>query len=181
MNFSCRFLVFRHSFFQINFSNAVTAFNSSTSRFFLFSKDDSQHIVYFVRCTFFYVEQLLDESSPPRNNIPEVLNSTELPGLHQREAITISTVASQRPRLITNNSDSKDPTMLYGFWQARSNNSPHSEQPGLAPNPFIILAAMAVIQADLTKQDKDYSSQSPEPWDVLLISTPPLYLNTNEG
>ena len=60
----------------------------------------------------FYVEQTLTEGSPIRNNTPAILNSTEISGAMEREVITISSVASPEPRIVTLDSDSILPLQL---------------------------------------------------------------------
>ena len=57
----------------------------------------------------FTVEQTSTERSPIRNNTPAILNSTEISGAMEREVITISSVASPEPRIVTLDSDSNDP------------------------------------------------------------------------
>ena len=111
LNFYCRFLVLHHSLIEDTLSNSVTASNSSTFEFFLFSKTEANTSFNLSNSDAFYVEQSSDEPSPPRNKSPKVLNSTELSGVHLRQAITISTVASPGRRLITINLDLNDPTI----------------------------------------------------------------------
>ena len=45
----------------------------------------------------FYVEQSSAESSPIRNNTPAILNSTQLSGAIEKEALTISSIACPEP------------------------------------------------------------------------------------
>ena len=59
----------------------------------------------------FYVEQSSEEGSLIRNNTSAILNSTEISGAMEREVITISSVASPEPRIVTLDSDSNDPTI----------------------------------------------------------------------
>ena len=63
----------------------------------------------------FYVEQSSEEGSLIQNNNPAILNSTEISGAMEREVITISSVASPEPRIVTPDSNSNDPTITYGF------------------------------------------------------------------
>ena len=142
--------------------------------------DGSQYLVHFDRLRYFYVVDLSDEPSPPRNNTPEVLTSTERSGIHPRQAITISEVASLRPRLKTINCNSNGRTMPYGYgWQDPIfPRSPNDLNP--APKPFNILAAMAVKQPDPTINDVNYSPQSPELSDPWPISTTPMNPSTIE-
>ena len=95
-----------------------------------------------------YVERSSEESSPIRNNTPAILNSTELSGAMARETITISSVASPEPRIVTIDSDSNDPTIPYGFGSQHSNLPPSLNELNLPLNPFYVLATMAVIRAD---------------------------------
>ena len=106
----------------------------------------------------FYVERSLEESSPIRNNTTAVLNSTELSGAMERETITISSVASKESRIVTIDSDSNEPTIPYGFGSQHRFVPPSFNDLNLPPNPFNVLASMAVIRAD-----EEYSPQLPEP------------------
>ena len=126
--------------------------------------------------TFFYVEQTSTEGSPIRNNTPAILNSTEISGAMEREVITISSVASPEPRTVTLDSDSNDPTMPYGFGNQQLIVPPSLNDLNLPPNPFNVLATMAVIRVD-----DEYSPQSPEPTIPYPISTPPMNISTIEG
>ena len=124
----------------------------------------------------FYVDQTSTEGSPIRNNTPAILNSTEISGAMEREVITISSVASPEPRIVTLHSDSNDPTMPCGFGEQQPIVSPNLKDLNLPPNPFNVLANMAVIRVD-----HEYSPQSPEPTIPSPISTPPLDVSTIEG
>ena len=124
----------------------------------------------------FYVEQSSEEGSPIRNNTPAIPNSSEASGAMEREVITISSVASPEPRIVTLDSDSNDHTMPYGFGSQQPIVPPSLNDLNLPPNPFNVLATMAVIQ-----HDQEDSPQSPEPSDPSPISTPPLNLSTIEG
>ena len=124
----------------------------------------------------FYVEQTSTEESPIRNNTPVTLNSTEISGAMEREVITISSVASPEPRIVTLDSDSNDPTMPYGFGKQQPIVPPSLNDLNLPPNPVNVLATMAVIQLD-----DEYSPQSPELTIPSPISTPPMNVSTIEG
>ena len=63
----------------------------------------------------FYVEQSSPERSPIRHNTPTILNSTQLSGALDPETITISSVASPEPQIVTIESDSNEPTFPYAF------------------------------------------------------------------
>ena len=124
----------------------------------------------------FYVEQTSTEGSPIRNITPAILKSTEISGAMEREVITISSVASPEPRIVTLDSDSNDPTMPYGFGNQQPIVLPSLNDLNLAPNPFNVLATMNVIRVD-----DEYSPQSPEPTIPSPISTPPRNVSTIEG
>ena len=124
----------------------------------------------------FYVEQTSTEGSPIRNNTPAILNSTEISGAMEREVITISSVASPEPRIVTLDSDSNDLKMPFGFGNHQSVVPPSLNDLNLPSNPFNILATMAVIRVD-----DEYSPQSPELTIPSSISTPPMNVSTIEG
>ena len=124
----------------------------------------------------FYVKQTSTEGSPIRNNTPVILNSTEISGAMEREVVTISSVASPEPRFVTLDSNSNDPTMPYGFGNQQPIVPPSLNDLNLPPNPFNVLATMAVIRVD-----DEYSPQSPEPTIPSPISTPPMNVSTIEG
>ena len=124
----------------------------------------------------FYVEQTSTEGSPIRNNTPAILNSTEISGVMEREVITISSVASPEPRIVTLDSDSNDPTIPYGFGNQQPIVPPSLNDLNLPPNPFNVLATMAVIPGN-----DEYSPQSPEPSIPSPISSPPMNVSAIEG
>ena len=105
-------------------------------------------------------------SSPIRNNTPAILNATQLSGATEPEAITISSVASSEPQILTIDSDSNEPTFPYAFGTQHPIVPPSLNDFNLPPNPFKVLATMAVIQ-----QDQEESPQSPELSDPSPIST----------
>ena len=125
---------------------------------------------------FFYVDQTSTEGSPIRNNYPAIFNSTEISGVMEREVISISTVPSPEPRIVTLDSDSNDPTISYGFGNQQPIVPPSLNDLNLPPNPFNVLATMAVIQGN-----DAFSPQSPEPSIPSPISTPPMNVSTIEG
>ena len=96
----------------------------------------------------FYVEHSLPERSPIRNNTPAILNSTQLSGAMEPEALTISSVASPEPERVPIESDSNEPTFLYAFGTKHPIVPPSLNDLNLPPNPFNVLAIMAVIQHD---------------------------------
>ena len=84
-----------------------------------------------------------------------------------RETITISSIASLEPQIMTIDSDSNEPTFPYGFGHQHPIMPPSLNDLNLPHNPFNVLATMAVI-----RQDEEYSPQSPETSDPSPIFTP---------
>ena len=130
---------------------------------------------------FFYVEHSSNEPSPPRPNKPIVLNFTEMSGKNTRELITLSSIASPEPQIVTIDSDSNEPTLPYGFERQLPNIPPSLNNLNLSPNPFNILATMVVANPSAEGHDDDYSPQSPEPSEPSPILTPSMNLSTIEG
>ena len=124
----------------------------------------------------FYVEHSSPERSPIRNNTPVILNSTQLSGVLDPETITISSVASPEPQIVTIESDSNEPTFPYAFGSQNPIVPPSLNDLNLPANPFNIMASMEVI-----RQDPEDSPQSPEPSDPSPISTPPMNISTISG
>ena len=109
-----------------------------------------------------YVEQSFNDPSLPRLNAPTFLNSTEMSSNEIREMISISSTVSLRAQTATTDSDSNEPTLSYGFrWQLPI-TPPSLNELNLPPNPFNILATMAVANPTAEEHDKNYSPQSPE-------------------
>ena len=124
----------------------------------------------------FYVEKSSVEGSLIQNITSAILNSTEISGAMEREIITISSVASPEPRIVTLDSDSNDPTKPYGFGNQQPIVPLSLNDLNLPPHPFNVLATMAVIRGN-----DAFSPQSPEPSNPSPISTPPMNVNTIEG
>ena len=124
----------------------------------------------------FYVEQSSPEASPIRNNTPVVLNSTQLSEAMDPEIITISSVASPEPQIVTIESDSNEITFPYAFGTQYPIVPPSLNDLDLPANPFNVLASMTV-----TRDDQQNSPQSPEPSDPSPISTPPMNISTIDG
>ena len=93
----------------------------------------------------FSVEQISNEYSPQRNNSPNILNSTEISHIHTARMPSVSSIASPEPQISTIHEDSNEPTMPYGFGWQLSIVPPSLCYLNLPPNPFNILATMAVI------------------------------------
>ena len=85
----------------------------------------------------FYVEHSSAGSSPIRYNTPAILNSTQLSGAMEPEAITISSVASPEPQLVTihSDSDSNEPTFPYAFGTQHLIVPSSLNDQNLPPNP----------------------------------------------
>ena len=122
----------------------------------------------------FFVEQSSNDHSIPRPNTPIVLNSTEISGDDTREMISISLIASLEPQILMIDDDSNEPTMPYGFGRQFPIIPPSLKDLNLPPNPFNILATMAVANNTEEANDDNYSPQSPEPSELSPISTPPM-------
>ena len=126
----------------------------------------------------FYVEQSSTEPSPQRHNTPNILNSTELSERHTARMPSVLSIASPQPQIITINDDSNEPTMPYGFGRQLPIVPPSLNELNLPPNPFNILATMAVIDHTEDDNNEGYSPQSPDPSDPSPISTPPMNVST---
>ena len=124
----------------------------------------------------FYVEQTSTEGNPIQSNTPAILNSTEISKAMEKEVITISTVASPEPHIVTLDSDSNDPTMPYGFGSQQPIVPPSLNDLNRPPNPFNVLATMAVIQADEHYRPQSLELSIPSP-----ISMLPMNVSTIEG
>ena len=93
----------------------------------------------------FYVEHSSPEISPTRNNTPAILNSTQLSGAMEPEAITVSSVVSPEPQIVTIESDTNEPTFPYTYGTRHPIVPPSLNDLNLPPNPFNVLATMANI------------------------------------
>ena len=122
----------------------------------------------------FYVQQISDEPSPRRNNSPDILNSAELSEHHATRMPSISTIASPQPYIFKINDDSNEPTIPYGFGRRLPIVPPSLNDLNLPPNPFNILAIMAIAINTGDANVDNYSPQSPEPSEPSPISTPPM-------
>ena len=125
----------------------------------------------------FYVEQISNESSPQRNNSQDILNSTERSEHHAMRMPSISTIASPEPHFFTINDHSNEPTLPYGFGRQFPIVPPSLNDSNLPPNPFNILATMAVVHPIQNTHDDNDSPQFPDPSELSSISTPPMYVS----
>ena len=126
----------------------------------------------------FYVEQISNELIPQRNNSPNILNSTEISQTHTARMPSVSSIASPEPQIFTIHDDSNEPTMPYGFGRQLPVVQPSLKDMNLPPNPFNILATMTVVTHTQDDNNDDYSTQSPEPYKLSPISTPPMNVST---
>ena len=78
------------------------------------------------------------------------------------------------PKNFTINDDSNDPTIPYGFGRQLPIVPPSLNDLNLPPNPFNVLAIMAIANNNEGTNDDNYSLQSPEPSAPSPISTPPM-------
>ena len=124
----------------------------------------------------FYVEQSSNDRSLSRPNTPIFFNSTEMSGNGTREMISILSIASLEPQIVTIDSNSIEPKMPYGFGRQLPIFPPSLNDLSLPPHPFNILATMAVVNPAEGSYDKKYSPQPPEPLEPSPISTPPVYV-----
>ena len=125
----------------------------------------------------FYTEQSSNDQSVPRPNTPIVLNSTGISGNDNREIISISSIASPEPQIVTIDDDSNDPTMPYGFGRQLPIVPPSVNDLNLPPNPFNILATMAIANKTQKANGNNYSPESPDPSVPSSISTPPMIIS----
>ena len=125
----------------------------------------------------FFVEQISNEPSPQRNISPNILNSTELSHTQTARMTSVSSIASPDPQILTIHDDANEPTMPYGFGRQFAIVPPSLNDLNLPPNPFNILATMAVVNYTDDGNNNNYSPQSPEPSEPSPITTPPMNIS----
>ena len=125
----------------------------------------------------FFVEQISNELSPQRNNSPNILNSTELSHTHSAGTPSVSSIASHEPQILTPNDDFHEPTLPYGFGPQLPIIPPSWNGLNLTPNPFNILATMAVMNGQ-DGYDDNHNQQSTELSEPSPISMPPMKVRT---
>ena len=103
----------------------------------------------------FYVESSSEVGSPSRNSTPVVFNSSQLPGVIARQAITISSVTSPEPLFVTIESESGESTIPYRFGNQHPILLAGFNDLNLPPNPFNSFVTVAVIQANTTQKDEN--------------------------
>ena len=106
--------------------------------------------------------------------MPIVLSSKEISGDDTREMISISSIASPEPQIVTIDDDSNEPTMPYGFGRQLPIIPPSLNDLNQPPNAFNILATMAIANNTEDTNDNNYSPESPEPSELSPISRPPM-------
>ena len=125
----------------------------------------------------FYVEHSFNDQSVPRPNTPIVLNSTEISGDDTPDMISISSIASPEAQIVTIDDDSNEPTMPYGFGRQLPIVPPSLNDLNLPPNPFIVLATMAIANNTQEAKGNNYIPESPDPSVPTSISTPPMKIS----
>ena len=129
----------------------------------------------------FDVERSLGEYSPPRNNTPDILNSSELSGAAAKEVLTISSVNSLETQIVTIDSDSNGPTMPIGYAMQQSSIPPSVKNINLPINPFKVMTP--IPPAPTTKgqthppETNDIPKQE-DVFDVSDISTPSMLVSS---
>ena len=94
--------------------------------------------------------------------------------------ISKSSIALLEPQIVPTDSDSNEPTMPYGFGRQLPILPPSLNDLNLPPNPFNILATMALVNQE-DGYDETYSPQSREPSEPSPISTPPMNVSMFES
>ena len=90
----------------------------------------------------------------------------------------MSSIASPELQIVTIDCDSIEPIIPYGFGRQIPIIPTRLNDLNLPPNPFNILATMAVVNPTEDGHDENYSPQSPEPSDQSPISAPPMNMST---
>ena len=129
----------------------------------------------------FYVESLLVLYNPPRNNIPDIINSTDFSEAHAKEVRTISSVASPEPQIVTIESDSKEPSTTYGYKRQEATIPPSLNDLNQSMKPFNIVTTVSPASTTEAQQcPTQYvdSPINPKIFDISDISTPPVDIST---
>ena len=91
---------------------------------------------------------------------------------------SVSSIASSEPQILTINDNCNEPTLSYGFGRQLQIVPSSLNDLRLPPNPFNILATMAVVNHTEDANEDIYSSQKPEPSEPSPTSTPPRNAST---
>ena len=126
----------------------------------------------------FFVERISNEPSAQRNNSPNILNSTEISHTHTARMPSVSPIASPETQILTIHDDTNEPTMPNGLGRQLPIVPTSLNDLNLPPNPFHILATMVVVNHTAHGKEDIYSPQSPEPYELSLISTAPKNVST---
>ena len=113
-------------------------------------------------------------SSPQSINSPNILNSTEISQAYAARMSSVSSIASAKPQFFTIDDNSNKPTIPYGFGRQLPIVPPSLNDLNLPPNPFNILATMAIANNTEDANNNNYSPESTEPSEPSPISTPPM-------
>ena len=95
--------------------------------------------------------------------------------------LTISSVTSPEPNIVSLESNSNEPTISYAVGNLQPIALPSLNELTLPPNQFNLLAIMAVMQPEPIQHDGNNSPQSRERSDPSPISTPRMNLSKTEG
>ena len=129
----------------------------------------------------FYVERLSAGHSPTRKNTPKVLNSIQLSGPLAREVITISSVASLGPQIVTIEPNWIKPTMFQGNGRQQLIIILSINYLNLPMNTFRVmtskLPAPVTEPRSHTPAIHDIQIQK-EPFDISDMSTPSLMVSS---
>ena len=133
------FLGIMKSFIQINCQNLGVKQNSFQFiiMFRLISPDSTNSDM-------FYVERLSGEQSITNKNTPDILNWTELFRALAREVVTISTIASAEPHIVTTESNSNEHTRPYGYGRQQTFTIPSLNDLNLPVNTFNVLMPVSL-------------------------------------
>ena len=126
----------------------------------------------------FFVEQRSNEPSPQRNTSSHIFNSNEISHTHTAGIPSVASIESPEPQILTIHDDSNEPTKPFGFGRQLPIIQPSLNDFNLTPNPFTVLATMAVVNHTEHASDDNYNPQSPEPSEPSPISTPPMNVST---
>ena len=132
-------------------SHSVTI--SNFHQISILSRNDQHIFFWFYGCRRLLQWTIGGWTEPTAENTPDILNSTELLGAHALEIITISSVASLEPKIVTIESNSNDPNISCGYGRQGPIHPSRLKELNLPANPFNILATMAVVKPTARRRD----------------------------
>ena len=91
---------------------------------------------------------------------------------------SVSSIASPETQILAIHDNSNEPSMPNVLGRQLPVVPPSLNDLNLPPNPFNILTKMAVVTHTQDDKNDDYSPQSPEPYELSPILTPPMNVNT---